>query len=404
MLEDSSTALLRVLRRTRDETQLTQLLAAIASDDDVAAELARMFVAAAPNEAQREALGEVPSVLHCRQEASLKSATGDGLGRVDLRFDDDVGEFTLLVELKLHSAYGTDQVERYREALRGLPRDRRAALLSVTRNIPGVGEPPADTEKWLGSLRWTDIYSPLRELNIKNKDLAQQWRLLLGLIYEQGDFGVTELDRAEVEGWSAYARTREKLERLIEDLAPKALEELQGLLAHRDVWREMAPEGIATLQTRGQVRKVAFPTKTTVQTRFSIPAAEGHERLRIQFLGGYDTPAFSVEARRSGAAELLSGQANLLPSQAGAEKFANALRSLREDGFKTDERSYVARTHGANEWLYGSDAGTTVGERLLELISRDLYLLAHSGILDPDSGFAADRGQVVEEEQPVDVA
>lgn len=182
-----ATAILRALRKTGDEAQLTRVLAAVAEDEDVAGALARIFVEATPNGTQRAALGVLPPVLRCQPEATLKSTVGSDHGRVDLRFDDDAREFTLLVELKLHSVYGHDQVKRYGEALDDLPRDRRSALLAVTRDVPSVGEPPASTERWLGSLRWTDIYEQLLDLDVRDDDLARQWRLLLGLINERGD-------------------------------------------------------------------------------------------------------------------------------------------------------------------------------------------------------------------------
>lgn len=205
-----------------------------------------------------------------------------------------------------------------------------------------------------------------------------------------------ELHRAEVEGWSAYVRTRRKLGGLIEGLAPKALEQVQALLVGREAWNGQSGEQVAELRTRGKERKVRLPTQTTVQARFNIPSAEGHERLRIQFLGGFDVPCFTVEARRNGAAALLAG---CLP---GSEKFTTAVKTLtREHGFKSNERSHVAAVHGPDEWL-DSDGERTVGERLLDLIEQDLTLLVDSGILDPDSGFDADHGRDVDDEEPLD--
>jgi hypothetical protein len=400
---EDSTAILRVLRRTRDEAQLTQLLAAVAGDDEhVAGKLAGLLVQATRDAyvEQRRALGEVPERLRCRPEATLRAlAEKKDHGRIDLRFDDAARDFTLLAELKLHSPYGDDQVDRYKAALDDLPLDRRSGLVAVTRNVPGVGEPKPGTRGWLGSLRWTDIYDGLLALPIRDAELRSQWRLLLGVIDEQGDFGVKELSREEIEAWAAYVATREKLERLIEDLAPKGLEHLQGRLAARAAWADTPAERTASLHTRGREQKVPYPTQTTVQARIKVPA-EGDERVRIQFLGGFDQPYFTVEARRNGAPALLAGKAE------GHQKFSAAVRWLTnsERGFNTDERHYISHVHPPGDWLDIPD-DRAIGDALLECISADLDTLVESGILDPDSGFAADRGGTDEgDDQPEDEA
>lgn len=400
-MERSSTAILRVLRSGRDEAQLTQVIAAVASDDDeVAGELARLLVRATPEEngKQREALGPVPSTLRCRPEATLRSSAGQRHGRVDLRFDDETREFTLLAELKLHSGYGEEQIQRYQSALNELPTGRRSGLLAVTRNVPGAGEPAADTPHWLGSLRWTEIYDGLLNLPIKDKELRSQWRLLLSVIEEEEDFGVKELELKELEGWAAYLRTREKLERLIEDVAPKALEHLRELLVERDAWAGTPKEGTADLLKRGNENKVPYPTQTTVQARFFVPAAGGHERVRIQFLGGFDKPYFTIEARRYGASTLLARKAD------GHEKFGQAVNWLTKPprDFVTDERHYVSHVRSLDRGLDGH-GNKTIGEALLDLIKEDLDALVQSGILDPDSGFPVDIGPADEtDEKPVD--
>lgn len=401
MTTPPSTAILRALRAARDEVQLTQVLATVAGEDDeFAGALARALVEAAPNKPQCEAIEPVPERLRCRREASLKSVSGPSHGRVDLRFDDLDRTFTLLAELKLHSPYGHDQVRRYSEALAELPQDgRRRGLLAITRNVPGVGEPGADEPTWLGSLRWAAIYETLLRLPVADPDLQVQWRLFLEVVNEQGDFGVRKLERERVEGWSAYLETRERLEALVEDLASPALEHLQQLLVRREAWAGTPDAQTATLHTRGVQKKVPYPTQQTVQARFILPSADAHERLRIQFLGGFAEPLFTVEARRAGAPLLLAGRAK------GHQKFIAAVNLLMrtEPPFVTDERVYFARVHGAREWLTLDDE-RSVGEALLDIIKIDFGALAESGILDPDSGFDADRGLVLDEEAPADEA
>src|SRR4051812_37148234 len=101
--EDEVSGVLRALRRTGDEAQWTQVIAAIAgADDRFATDLAQVFVDAAPNKAAAEALGAVPSQLTCQAERTLQDAESIGQGRVDLLFSDE-DDFALLCELKLHS-------------------------------------------------------------------------------------------------------------------------------------------------------------------------------------------------------------------------------------------------------------------------------------------------------------
>ena len=78
----------------------------------------------------------------------------EDLGRVNLIFRDDDRELCLLVELKLGSAYGDRQLERYLDALDALPA-RRKALIAVTATSPLAGEDEvASDDHWLGSLRF----------------------------------------------------------------------------------------------------------------------------------------------------------------------------------------------------------------------------------------------------------
>lgn len=393
--DSDSSAVLAALRRPGDEAQLTQVLAAVAATGgELAAAVSRVLLASAPDTPAKRKLGEVPPELICRPEASLASLEGNSHGRVDLRFDSPERDFTLFVELKLHSPYGHDQVGRYRRALSELPQDgRRTGLLAVTRNLPGAGEPHPCGRGWLGSVRWTQVLPGLYNLAVQPAELASQWRLFLDLVCDQGDFGMTQLDQAQVYGWATYVDTRGQLEQLIEDLAGPSLDHLCATLAERDAWERVDREDIATLYTRGKEQKVAYPTQTTVHARFLIPADQGHERLRIQFLGGYDRPFFTVEARRSGSARLLAGHAE------GHQKFIEAANMLkhRDVRFDTNERLYWARVHGPQEWL---ETDTPVAEALLDLVRDDITALADSGILDPDSGFEADIARPAPPEPP----
>jgi hypothetical protein len=187
---DDPAAVLRGLRRKGDETQFTQVLWAIAAAQPrFASALIKVMLDAAraghPEKVAR--LEPVPAELECHAEIGL----GEGLGRLDLRFDGEP-DFTLFVENKLFSGYGEEQVHRYLRALELLPEGRsRTALIAVTRDIPGYGEPPAATSGWLGSIRWATLLPRLRELPLP-EPLDDHWRLLLDLMYEEGDLGMTE--------------------------------------------------------------------------------------------------------------------------------------------------------------------------------------------------------------------
>src|SRR3954454_21554396 len=104
--------ILETLRRVGDEAQWTQVIAAVASEDDAfAGAVARALVNAAPDKAAVAALGPVPARLTCRAERTAHDAQGQDRGRVDLCFAGH--DFVLLGELKLHSGYGYLQLDRY---------------------------------------------------------------------------------------------------------------------------------------------------------------------------------------------------------------------------------------------------------------------------------------------------
>ena len=190
--------ILRVLRRPGDEAQVTQLIAAFASDDPAfAGSLAKVIVAAVP---YKDRLGPVPDRLTCTPESNLFDAAATDLGYVDLRFEDEAAEFTLLVELKLNSGYGWRQLERYRVALQDLP-EGRSALLAVTSHFPRYGEDEVlNDPRWLGSVRWSNVYDELVKLQHADRTAGVLWPALLALIREQGDFGLMDFDPDDIRG------------------------------------------------------------------------------------------------------------------------------------------------------------------------------------------------------------
>src|SRR4051794_37839335 len=195
-------AMVRGLRRARDEVQLTNVIAAIASTDSTfATEFVHALLAQAyddcpaTRDAQRR-LQPIPERLHGDRERHLYDSNGASLGRVDLIFAEpgDDSRFTLLVENKLYSALGPEQVARYHAGLRVLRgRAGKGGLIAVTRDVPTRGELHRPNEEWLGSVRWARLLPRLQGLTVKDPGVAAQWLLLLEVMDEEGDLGMTNI-------------------------------------------------------------------------------------------------------------------------------------------------------------------------------------------------------------------
>ena len=165
---DPPGALLRALRRTGDEAQLTRVLASICAADP---QFARAFAGLLlehigrtnGSPAIRRLRRALPTTIDCQAEAQLWAGR-ESRGRVDLRFTGP--GFTLLVENKLRSGYGRSQLSRYSEALAMLPSPNAegtaTGLLAITRDVPSYGEASvAEDPRWLGSLRWAALLPAL---------------------------------------------------------------------------------------------------------------------------------------------------------------------------------------------------------------------------------------------------
>jgi hypothetical protein len=139
---------------------------------------------------------------------------------VDLIFETaDPDPFVLVVENKLYSGYGKAQLSRYQAGLRVVRgHGGRGGLLAMTRDVPTAGELRADDEGWLGSIRWARLLPRLRTLPIADAGVAKQWRLLLDVLDEQGDLGMTRIDADAVRAWSRYFEGRQQLEWLLEQI------------------------------------------------------------------------------------------------------------------------------------------------------------------------------------------
>ncbi len=372
-------ALLWGLRRGRDEAQLTQAIAAIARVDR---RFGAAFVRLVLDAAERSELGAnvrafraagLPAELNCRAEESLGEE-----GRIDLRFD--AAGLTLLIENKLYSGYGHDQVQRYLRAVRRLPRGTRSALVAVTRVVPTFGEPQLDRdERWLGSVRWAGLLGGLRELPIADTQLAAQWRLLLDVLDKQGDLGMTRADAKLIRAWASYREGREHLSDLLDQVWPRALDVVRAELAAK-YRRAAAAEALVDIERKGKQRKVVIQRdQTRVFLGFCIPAIVKDSALQVQFSGFYGVPHFTVQGKPWEAHWRL---------ERDDRKLAAADDELRSLGFQTNRtHDYWARVHDPDEYLDADDVPT----RLVALIAADVPFIVRSGLLDHDVELGLNR-------------
>lgn len=232
LAESPAHAIVHGLRLRRHEAQLTQVVAAIARTDlGFARAFAEALLAQARldgegNQAAFDALGELPEKVRCAAEITMYNEMGGSLGRVDLLFEDAAGEpFTLVVENKLHSGFGPAQLERYQSALR-LVRGGggRGGLLALTRDVPTAGGLEAGADEWLGSVRWSRLLPHLRRLSIIDAGVAAQWILLLDVLDQQGDLGMTSVDAEALRGRARYQAGRQQLQWLLEQIFDATLE------------------------------------------------------------------------------------------------------------------------------------------------------------------------------------
>jgi hypothetical protein len=358
--------ILRVFRRKGDEGQVTQLIAAFASGNpEFAGSLAKVIVAAAP---YKDRLGSVPDRLTCTPENHLFGADGTDLGYVDLRFEDEAAEFSLLVELKLHSGYGWRQLERYRDALQDLP-EGRSALLAVTSHFPRYGEDEIlNDPRWLGSVRWSNVYDELVKVQHADEAAGDLWRALLALMREQGDFGLMDVEPADIRGWSRWKSGHNTLIALMEAIQEPALEIVRRQLAEA---KGVEPsEELAKYLTYKD--RLVYPWEASIHLEMAVPAANKGERIRIQVAGGRAVPVFTAEARHEDARLLMRTQPALI----------EATRVLREEGFDDPGHSYGSywsRPHPPEEWL---DKGTGIHDAMLTIVESDVGAIVKSGILD----------------------
>ena len=382
--KESGTALLRALRHPRDEAQFTQVLAAVASvDSRFAAAFVDLVVSAAEAHARRKAAQSLrgdglPDVFRCRAEENLAGPIG-GLGRVDMRFDG--GEVTLLVENKLHSGYGREQLSRYLRALDSLPpSDTRSGLVAITRNVPTLGEADvANHPRWLGSVRWAHLKEGLRDLPIEDASLRGQWLALLTVMEEDGDLGTTDADADLIRAWASYRRGRAHLVDLMDQIWEPTLQHLQAELKANN--RTSLPrEGLADLKKRGQRGLVVQKDQGNVYSAFHVPAGSNDHPLQIGFEAYENEPFFTVWVRpREGENRLIDGERQL----------RSAIDALESSGF-VGYRGWWTKSFPPAAYLEAPD----VPLRLLDLAKETISIVCASGVLKGDVRHELERSRL----------
>jgi hypothetical protein len=186
-------SLVRAMRLRGSEAQLARALATVCQDGEVARELVRILLDLAARGRPRQAgrlLERLPHRLACVHEVHGDTVAGrdrarrqPGLDAVDLLFAGPDGDFRLCAEIKLGAQAADDprfwaQIDRYVEA--------RWPVVALVRDPDGLPEP--ERGKWLGALAWSELEPRLAELEVRPPALAEQWRDLLAVMREDGEF------------------------------------------------------------------------------------------------------------------------------------------------------------------------------------------------------------------------
>lgn len=365
-----ATALLAALRRRNDEAQLTQILAAFAGSDPVfAGALAAVFVQHAPRTEAIARLGPVPAQLACRPEQPLRDRLGQNKGLVDLKFEDRASGFTLLVELKLGSEYGFEQLERYAQSLEALPRGR-SALLAVTRLAPQVGESQVQAHpQWLGSVRWSRVFARLRGLTHGDPLMNLLWPQVLDFVRDQADFGPVNIDATALTAWARRDEGEQLVRLLLTSIAKPALATIRGIRG-----RGPDDQTAAQLQMYGASTPI-WTWKGRWHLRYAVPAAAGREhRLRLQILAREGRAMFTVEARYDHPAEALTS----FPEADAIDSASRYLEGKHFEIGRDREGYYWAAVAQPEGWLSADDPL----DSMLQLVHDQVQDLHASGIFD----------------------
>jgi hypothetical protein len=362
---------MRGLRIPGHEAQVTQVVGSLArTDPRFAADFARAVLELArqnPAHARAVAsLGAVPDALDCHSEHTVYDSDSWTLGRVDLRFDGE--DFTLFIENKLHSGFGPDQLERYREALALLPSDRRAGLVAITRDVPSTGELDPGVDGWLGSVRWAQLLPALRELRLAEPDIRGQWHVLLDILDVQGDLGVTSVNENLIRAWAHFPDAREHLRDILVTIQQRSLDVIRSEI-HRKYRGFGTAESLCGAYTRGKTKVLVRRSLYDIALGFAVPAFEREPAIRVLFWMEDATPKFSVEVSPWEGVRRMSSDPQL----------QRASRVLLRSGFR-ERGGYWWRDHVPDEYIDSED----VPARLLAFVEADVRDIVTSDILRGD--------------------
>jgi hypothetical protein len=283
-------SLLRGLRESRSETELTRALASVFdADKRLAASFARLVLERAPN-AERLDLSGFPDEMLVRAEEARITATEEreGDSRLDLSFADTQKQWHVIVELKIHASYGTNQVGRYLDAF--YRQAERTFLVAVTRNVPSSGE--SSDPRWAGSVRWADLLGDLQGLDLSNALLGQQWSLFLDVLEAEGAMGFTNPNKELMLAWASFPSARQHGIDFVDALRRPLLDELQLSLA-QPPGTQPSDQAAAFFRRGKSSERVVFPQFGKITTRFHVPA-NGPVRI-VAGLWGWDQLNFIVE-------------------------------------------------------------------------------------------------------------
>jgi hypothetical protein len=353
--------LIEALRVQRDEAQITRAIASVlSSDGTMAAAFVAVVLAGAPR--RDRIVFRVPSELGCRAEESLDD------GRADLSFIDSEREHRALLELKVHSGYGDDQILRY---LKSLPTDPvKNVLAAITRTVPTYGD-EHDDPRWAGSIRWGRLVDGLRGLRPSDDDLAAQWSVLIDVLEQEGAMGFTGDDAEMLAAWAKAAPARDHAEEFVNVLRLPLLDVLRRELVAGGLAQD--PLRAASSFSRGRRgQRVVFPQRGKMQVRFCVPAGA---TVRVKAgLWGWGDLNFTVE----------------VPYPAG-EGAADAAARLEAAGFKHWRHRLLERFLPLPIAEIQSEQ---VQERIVAFATESFRALVTSGFFD--LGLVADEGDDAE--------
>jgi hypothetical protein len=217
----------RALRYQDDEVQLGRVLAVLCRNPRVASHFSRLVISHAEggSRSARARAARVPEEVHCLDEQAVHArvtrvvgrSTAKKVGRVDLAFT-STGGWRLLVELKLRSGFGKQQLERYASV--------EAPVVAIVRSRSTIPTTLKDNPNWAGAAEWQDLAEGLGELPVDDEDRAV-WLALLAAMAEDGELSPEAAGRS---------KDAERALALVQEAAPVALDRFRAALAkkHRD--------------------------------------------------------------------------------------------------------------------------------------------------------------------------